>query len=118
MIDWRFRDGAVGEVSVAPLEGQVLDGWTAGVRADITSEGPAGDRVTLRVRVSTTFSRVGEQDQVAVTDVMLHGDGRRSIVHGVDQVPEPASPAEGTTDRGTTDRGTAETGVLQQPVPA
>ncbi|MDQ1288336.1 MAG: hypothetical protein QG622_1901, partial [Actinomycetota bacterium] len=118
MIDWRFRDGAVGEVSVAPLDGQVSDGWTAAVRADITSEGSTGDRVTLRVRVTTAFSRPGEQDQVAVTDVMLHGDGRRSIVHGVDQVPEPASPAEGAADHGTTDRGAAETGVLQQPVPA
>jgi N-acetyl-anhydromuramyl-L-alanine amidase AmpD len=110
MIDWQYRHGAVGEVAVAPVDGQVLDGWTARVRADITPEAPAGDRVTILVRVTTTFSHPGEEDQVGVTDVTLSGDGRRSTLHGADQVPEPATPAA--------DGRATPAPVLMQPVPA
>ena len=113
MIDWQYRHGAVGEVAVAPVDGQVLDGWTARVRADITPEAPAGDRVTILVRVTTTFSHPGEEDQVGVTDVTLSGDGRRSTLHGADLVPEPATPASGVADGRATPAP-----VLMQPVPA
>ncbi|WP_372665926.1 N-acetylmuramoyl-L-alanine amidase [Amycolatopsis kentuckyensis] len=92
-IDWQYRNGGVGEVAVTPVSGQVLEGWTAKVRADITPEGSTRDRVTLKVRVTTTFSRAGEEDEVAVTDVTLSGDGRRSTLHGVDPAPQAASPA-------------------------
>jgi N-acetyl-anhydromuramyl-L-alanine amidase AmpD len=103
-IDWKYRGGAVGDIVVAPVEGQVLDGWTALVRADITPNEPTGDRASLTVRVTSTFSRPGEEDQVAVTDVTLSGDGRQSTLHGADRAPAPAPPvgngAEG--DRGGT----------------
>jgi hypothetical protein len=99
-IDWEYRNGAVGEIAIAPIEGQVLDGWTAGVRADITPNGSTSDRTSLKVRVTTTFSRSGEEDQVAVTDVTLSGDGRRSTIHGADQAPEPARPGSGGVDGG------------------
>jgi hypothetical protein len=92
-IDWQYRSGAVGEITIAPIEGQVLDGWAASVRADIISpNGATRDRTSLVVRLTTTFSRAGEEDQVAVTDVTLSGDGRQSTLHGADQVPEPALP--------------------------
>ncbi|RYF63293.1 MAG: hypothetical protein EOO22_26240 [Comamonadaceae bacterium] len=90
-IDWQYRNGAVGEVAIAPIEGQVLDGWTAKVLADITLNGSTVNRANLKIRVTTTFSRAGEDDQVAVTDVMLSGDGRPSTIHGANLAPEPGS---------------------------
>jgi N-acetyl-anhydromuramyl-L-alanine amidase AmpD len=101
-IDWQYRNGAVGEIVIAPIEGQVLDGWTARVHADITPNGSTSDRTSLKVRLTTTFSRSGEEDQVAVTDVTLSGDGRQSTVHGADQAPEPALPGSGAANGGAT----------------
>ncbi len=93
-IDWQYRGGTVGEIVVAPIDGQVLDGWTAAVRADIAANGTTPDRASLKIRVTTTFSRPDEEDQIAVTEVTLSGDGRQATVHGADRVPEPAaSPA-------------------------
>lgn len=88
-IDWQYRDGAVGEIAITPTAGQVLDGWRCRVQADIATTAPTSERVTVNVRLITTFSRAGEEDQVAVTEVALSGDGRQSTNHGV----EPASPA-------------------------
>lgn len=101
-IDWQYRNGAVGEIAVAPINGQVLDGWTAVVRADITADASTSDCTSLTVRVTTTFSRSGEEDQVAVTDVALSGDGRQSTIHGADRAPEPAPPGGGAVDGGAT----------------
>ncbi|HVG66624.1 MAG TPA: papain-like cysteine protease family protein, partial [Gaiellales bacterium] len=50
-IDWQYRNGAVGEIAVAPINGQVLDGWTAVVRADITADASTSDCTSLTVRV-------------------------------------------------------------------
>jgi len=111
-IDWQYRNGGVGEIAIAPVGGQVLDGWTARVRADITPEGSTSDRVTLKVRVTTTFSHAGEEDQLAITDVTLSGDGRRSTLHGADPAPQPASPADGPAGGSAT-----PVPVLPQPVP-
>jgi hypothetical protein len=97
-IDWQYRNGAVGEIAISPIEGQVLDGWTAGVRADITPNGSTSDRTSLRVRLTTTFSRSDEEDQVAVTDVTLSGDGRQSTIHGADRAPEPALRGNGAAN--------------------
>jgi N-acetyl-anhydromuramyl-L-alanine amidase AmpD len=101
-IDWQYRSGAVGQIVIMPIEGQVLDGWAASVRADVTPNGATSDRTSLKVRVTTTFSRAGEEDQVGVTDVTLSGDGRKSTVHGADQAPEPALPGSGATRDGAT----------------
>ncbi|MDQ0373928.1 N-acetylmuramoyl-L-alanine amidase [Cellulomonas humilata] len=97
-IDWRYRNGAVGEIVIEPLDGQVLDGWAAAVRADIAPDVSTTARSSVKVRVTTTFSRTGEEDQVAVTDVTLSGDGRQSTLHGADGTPELAAPAWGGTD--------------------
>ncbi|KRD41348.1 hypothetical protein ASE38_17225 [Cellulomonas sp. Root930] len=97
-IDWRYRNGAVGEIVIEPLDGQVLDGWAAAVRADIAPEVSTAARSSVKVRVTTTFSRTGEEDQVAVTDVTLTGDGRQSTLHGANGTPELAAAARGGTD--------------------
>jgi len=97
-IDWQYRNGAVGEITISPLDGQVLDGWTALVRADITPGASTSDRAGLTVRVTTTFSLPGEEDQIAVTDVLLSGDGRQSTIHGADRAPEPATTSRGADD--------------------
>lgn len=91
-IDWQYRNGSVGEIAVLPIDGQVLDGWAASVRADIAPNGSTPDKAGLKIRVTTTFSRPGEEDQVAVSDVTLSGDGRHATVHGADRAPEPALP--------------------------
>ena len=92
-IDWKYQGGAVGDVAIVPLEGQVLDGWAAAVKADIGLNGSMPERTHLKVRVTTVFSRQGEEDQVAVTDVVLMGDGRQQTRHGADRAPvEPALP--------------------------
>ena len=92
-IDWQYQGGAVGNVVVTPIEGQVLDGWEATVRADIRRGDSTLDRVQLRIRVVTTFSRAGVEDQVAVTEVDLSGDGRQQTRHGADQGPiTPVAP--------------------------
>ena len=94
-IDWKFQGGAVGDVVIAPIEGQVFDGWSAAVRADIARDASTAERVNLTVRVTTTFSRQGEQDQVAETEVLLGGDGRRQTRHGAGkEAPAPASAPE------------------------
>ena len=96
-IDWKFQNGAVGDIAITPTEGQVLDGWTAMVRADICRNGSTPERVGLKVRVTTTFSRSGEEDQVAVSEVTLSGDGRQQTRHGADRAPAdtvaPSAPA-------------------------
>jgi ribosomal protein S12 methylthiotransferase accessory factor YcaO len=89
-IDWKFGGGAVGDIVIAAVGGQVLDGWSAAVRADITPDASAPERTQLKVRVTTTFSRSGEEDQVAVSDVVLMGDGRQQTRHGADRAPEAA----------------------------
>ena len=94
-IDWQYQGGAVGNVVITPIEGQTLDGWDARVRADIRAGESTMDRVQLRVRVTTVFSRPGVEDQVAVTEVDLNGDGRQQTRHGADQGPvAPAAPRE------------------------
>lgn len=93
-IDWKFQGGAVGDIAITPTEGQVLDGWSATVRADICRNGSTPERVGLKVRVTTTFSRAGEEDQVAVTEVTLSGDGRQQTRHGADRAPaDPVAPS-------------------------
>jgi N-acetyl-anhydromuramyl-L-alanine amidase AmpD len=94
-VDWQYRNGAVGQITITPIEGQVLDGWTASVRADIMPNGSTPDRISLKVRVTTTFSRAEDEDQVAITDVTLSGDGRQSTLHGADHAPEPTLPNGG-----------------------
>ena len=94
-IDWQFQGGAVGNVAIAPIEGQVLDGWSAAVRADIARDASTPERVNLNVRVTSTFSRQGEQDQVAVTEVLLGGDGRRQTRHGAGQTSPAPAPGAG-----------------------
>ena len=92
-IDWKFQGGAVGDIAIVPSEGQVLDGWSASVRADIARNGSTPERVGLKVTVTTTFSRSGEEDQVAVTEVSLAGDGRTQTRHGADRAPvDPVGP--------------------------
>ncbi|WP_266170735.1 papain-like cysteine protease family protein [Dyella subtropica] len=86
-IDWAWQGGAVGDVAISPGQGQMLDGWTAQVRADISRASGAPERASLNVRITTTFRHAGEEDQVAVTDVALSGDGRFKTVHGADSAP-------------------------------
>lgn len=89
-IDWAWQTGAVGDVTITPGQGQVLDGWSALVRADISRAPGTPERVSLKLRITTTFRHAGEEDQVAVTEVVLNGDGRFQTIHGADS-PPPSS---------------------------
>jgi len=97
-IAWNYQGGAVGDVAITALDGQVLDGWSASARADIARGSGAPERAALCVRVTTTFGRAGEEDQTAVTEITLAGDGRHQTTHGADHAaptaPAPAAPAD------------------------
>ncbi len=99
VIDWAWAGGALGDVVVAAAGGQVLDGWSSAVRADITAGPASPERAALKVRVTTTFSRAHEEDQVAVTDVVLSGDGRHQVSHGGDSAAPAAPAATSSADR-------------------
>ncbi|WP_257140529.1 N-acetylmuramoyl-L-alanine amidase [Burkholderia sp. RF2-non_BP3] len=91
-IDWAWQGGAVGDVTIAAAQGQMLDGWTAFVRADIGRGSGTPERASVTLRITTTFRHAGEEEQVGVTEVVLNGDGRFQTVHGADgATPLPAS---------------------------
>lgn len=95
-IDWKFDGAAVGDIAISPAGGTVTDGRSIKVRADILpAEGSPNCAVRL-VRVTTTFSKQGEADQSAVTEVTLSGEGRSSKRHVTDEAPAaaPAAPQE------------------------
>jgi hypothetical protein len=92
-IDWQYGAGCVGNIAIAPADGQVFDGWTVAVKADICPGASRADRAELKVRVMTTFMQ-GQTSEVAVSEVTLTGDGRASTQHGADQAPaEPILPS-------------------------
>lgn len=97
-IDWAWQGGAVGDVAIAPGQGEVLDDWSAQVCADIGRAAGTPERASLKLRITTTFRHPGEEDQVAVTEVVLNGDGRFQTTHGADSPPPSsvgsAQPAE------------------------
>lgn len=80
-IDWKFDGAAVGDVAIAPVGGSLADGWQAVVRADIGPGASTLDRTVLIVRVTTVFSRPGEQDQTGISEVTLSGEGRATPRH-------------------------------------
>ncbi|QAY75971.1 hypothetical protein ETR14_05090 [Sphingosinicella sp. BN140058] len=90
-IDWQYEDGGVGNITLSPVEPQMLDGWTATIRAEIEPGNPDPNRTELLVRITTTFSRPGDEDQVAVSIVTLGGDGRHQVRHE----ETPAAPSRG-----------------------
>ncbi len=95
-IDWQYNGAAVGQIVIQSVEGQALDGWTVTVVADILPNGSTPDMTHLKVRVTTTFCKVGEEDQVAVSEVILMGSGKHQLRHGADRVPlesPPSAPA-------------------------
>jgi hypothetical protein len=89
-IDWQYGAGCVGNIAIAPADGQVFDGWSVAVKADICPGESRADRAELKVRVMTTFTQ-GQTSEVAVSEVMLSGDGRASTQHGADQAPAAPS---------------------------
>ncbi|WP_260432360.1 N-acetylmuramoyl-L-alanine amidase [Burkholderia sp. Bp9140] len=94
-IDWAWQGGAVGDVTIVPGQGQMLDGWTAFVRADIGRGAGTPERASITLRITTTFRHAGEEDQLGVTEVTLNGDGRFQTVHGADGAPPlPASATQ------------------------
>jgi N-acetyl-anhydromuramyl-L-alanine amidase AmpD len=92
-IDWAWQGGAVGDIAMAPKAGSACDGWTAQVRADISRAQGTAEKAGLKVRVTTTFRHDGEDDLVAVTEVILNGDGRPQICHDPDGSPQVAAAA-------------------------
>ncbi|HVR91498.1 MAG TPA: N-acetylmuramoyl-L-alanine amidase [Novosphingobium sp.] len=80
-IDWKFDGPAVGDIVIVPSGGSLADGWSAAVRADIEAGSGTPDRTVMLVRVTTTFSRAGEKDQLGVSEVTLSGDGRAAPRH-------------------------------------
>jgi N-acetyl-anhydromuramyl-L-alanine amidase AmpD len=88
-IDWSWQGGAVGDVAIAPGNGQAFDGWAAQVRADISRSPGTPEQARLKLRITTTFRQAGVEDQVAVTEVALHGNGKFQTTHGADNIPSP-----------------------------
>ena len=74
--------GAVGDVAITPLDGQTLDGWSVAVKADLLPNGSSAEMAHIKVHVITTFTKDGEEPQVAISEVTLSGDGRHDIRHG------------------------------------
>jgi len=99
-IDWAHKGGAVGEIGITPLDGTSPNGWDVLVRADLLQGNEAPGKAQVKVRVTTTFRKQGEADQVAVSEVTLDGDGRSNVQHGVGETGEsdtaPAAPATPT----------------------
>ena len=91
-IDWAHSAGKVGDVAITPLDGQTLDGWSVAVKADLLPNGTGADIAHVKVRVTTTFNKEGEEAQIAVSEVTLGGDGRHQIRHGADQAPLDVPP--------------------------
>ena len=96
-IDWAWQGGAVGDVAISPATGQVFDGWTAAVGAEISRGAGTPEKASLKVRITSTFRHAGEEDQVAVSEVVLTGDGRFQTRHGVDA--SPPAPARVAPER-------------------
>jgi hypothetical protein len=92
-INFQYVNGGVGNVSVVGIDGQMLDGWSATVHVDIQPGEVTADRAQLILRVTTTFSSPGREDQVGVTQVVLHGDGRAQAEHGATTQVAPVLPA-------------------------
>ncbi len=93
-IDWKFDGAAVGDVSIVPDGGAVFNGRTIQVRADIETCPGNPNRAELLVRVTTTFTKAGEPDEVAVSEVTLGGDGMPSTRHaGAQPAAAPAPVA-------------------------
>lgn len=91
-IDWAHKGGAVGQVGITPLDGQSPDGWHVSVRADLAKGPDMPGKAQVLVRVTTTFSKQGEQDQVAASEVTLAGDGRANVQHDVGGSASPQAP--------------------------
>jgi N-acetyl-anhydromuramyl-L-alanine amidase AmpD len=98
-IDWDWQGGAVGNVVISPAQGQMRDGWTAQVRADISRATGTPERASLKLRIATCFRHAGEEDQVAVSEVLLNGDGRFQTTHGADSAPPSSISSERAEDR-------------------
>lgn len=98
-IDWDWQGGAVGNVVITPAQGQMRDGWTAQVRADISRATGTPERASLRLRIATSFRHAGEEEQVAVTEVLLNGDGRFQTTHGADSAPPSSIGSTRVEDR-------------------
>jgi hypothetical protein len=81
------------------MPGQLRDSWTAQVRADIGRAAGTPERASLKLRIATTFRHAGEEDQVAVTEVLLNGDGRFQTTHGADSAPPSSISSERAEDR-------------------
>ncbi|MFL0355806.1 N-acetylmuramoyl-L-alanine amidase [Erythrobacter sp. GH1-10] len=101
-IDWAFKGGAVGEIGITPLDGASPDGWDIAVRADLVRGTDVPGKAQVCVRVTTTFTKAGESEQVAVSEVKLDGDGRSNVQHGVGQTGEvETQPTSGQPRNGT-----------------
>ena len=92
-IDWKFDGAAVGDIAIAPIGGAVFNGRTIQVRADISTGPGTPNRTDMLVRVTTTFSKPGEPDEVAVSEVTLPGDGVPTTRHAGSQPAAASTPA-------------------------
>jgi hypothetical protein len=74
-VAWRYANGAVGDVRVKASSPSASPEWSLRATADI-AEGPdAANASALRVTVRYNFGRAGVVENVAVTELVLYGDG-------------------------------------------
>ncbi|WP_199857819.1 N-acetylmuramoyl-L-alanine amidase [Erythrobacter sp. EC-HK427] len=83
-IDWSHKGGAVGNIGITPLDGASPDGWNMQVLADLLPGSHGPGKAQVRVEVVTLFTKDGEEEQVAVSEVTLNGDGQHTIRHDTD----------------------------------
>ncbi|MFA7553313.1 MAG: papain-like cysteine protease family protein [Spongiibacteraceae bacterium] len=80
-IDWSYAAGAVANVRITPQGGAALDGWHISVVADIAAGASTSTETQLKVTITTTFERDGEEPQAGVTEVILTGSGQHETIY-------------------------------------
>lgn len=80
-VDWEFAAGGVGNIRVAAGEARNAEGVTLDVRARILDQtlppSPAGPAVAaLRVQIEYRFTAPDGATPLAITELILHGDGQ------------------------------------------
>ena len=90
-IDWSYGGGSVANVRLTPKGGAALDGWQVRVTTDIEPGPSTPTETQLKVMITTTFEREGEDSQSGLTEVILTGSGQRDVQYREAPAMSPAA---------------------------